>query len=487
MQSKLTLLFARSFSFFVLDKKRRAVFKTVNEAGEKIEIPIYCAHDKLVEIEEIKPNPKNPNQHPQEQVELLAHIIREQGWRAPVTVSTLSGYVVRGHGRLLAAKLLGCTHVPVDYQEYKDEAEELADLVADNRLAELADMDSIMLAQIFKELELSALDMDLTGYAEEDRDEIMQALLAEELNLEEADKNIPKVTETSVTRPGDIWILGKHRLICGDSTKAATYSKLMQNELAQLIITDPPYNVDYEGAAGKIMNDSMDSTAFRAFLHDMYTSAAAVTKNGAAAYIFHADGEGVAFREEFTNAGFQLKQCLIWVKNSFVLGRQDYQWRHEPILYGWKGGAAHYFTEARNLSTVMDESGRPEFDNMTREELIELLNIIYDSVDSEETTVLYCDKPLKNAEHPTMKPTALIARLVENSSRAGWIVLDPFGGSGSTLIACEATGRRGRLIELDPQFCDVIVKRYMHVTCKRDVTLERAGKSIHVAATGILD
>ena len=235
------------------------------------------------------------------------------------------------------------------------------------------------------------------------------------------------------------------------------------------------------------MNDSMDSDSFRHFLADMYSAAAAVTEAGAGAYIFHADSEGVAFREEFQRAGFLLKQCLVWVKNSFVLGRQDYQWRHEPILYGWKDGAAHYFTEQRNLSTVIDESGRPEVDSMSREEMAELLSMIYDEVDLMQTTVLYCDKPLRNAEHPTMKPTSLIAKLVENSSRPGWVVLDMFGGSGSTLIACEATGRKARMIELDPKFCDVIVKRYVAVTEKRDIVLVRDGENIPAEGTGILD
>lgn len=177
----------------------------------------------------------------------------------------------------------------------------------------------------------------------------------------------------------------------------------------------------------------------------------------------------------------------MWVKNALVLGRQDYQWRHEPVLYGWRPGAAHYFTERRDLSTVIDESGRPNVDELTREELQELLSLIYDEVDMIDTTVLYCDKPLKNAEHPTMKPTKLVARLIENSSKPGWIVLDPFGGSGSTLIAAEATGRVARLIELDPKFVDVIVKRYVKTTGKRDITLLRDGKKIAVDSTGILD
>lgn len=345
-------------------------------------------------------------------------------------------------------------------------------------------MDNAMLKDIFATINDSDISARLTGYTEDDLAEIMQNIDFDAIDLEKADKEIPEPPAEPFTRPGDVWNLGPHRLICGDSTKRDTYAVLMQGDLARLIVTDPPYNVDYEGNAGKIMNDSMDSASFRAFLHDMYSAAAAVTAAGAGVYVFHADGEGVAFREELQRAGFLLKQCLVWVKNSFVLGRQDYQWRHEPILYGWKDGAAHYFTDRRNLSTVFDESGRPDVDNMTRDELAELISLLYDELDQEETTVLYCDKPLKNADHPTMKPTALIARLVENSSKRDWIVLDPFGGSGSTLIACEATGRHARLIELDPKFCDVIVKRYIAATGKKDVTLIRDGKGMPIEKAG---
>lgn len=359
--------------------------------------------------------------------------------------------------------------------------------MADNRIAEMAEMDEKMLREVFSVISEADISADLTGYSADDLSDIFKDVKLDDIDFDEADENIPEVPEEPFTKEGDIWQLGPHRLICGDSTKQSTYENLMQGELARLIVTDPPYNVDYEGSAGKIMNDSMDSTSFRAFLRDMYRAAASVTADGAGIYVFHADGEGVAFREELQGAGFLLKQCLVWVKNSFVLGRQDYQWRHEPVLYGWKDGAAHYFTEQRNLSTVIDESGRPDIDSLSREEMAELLEWFYDEADSINTTVLYCDKPLKNAEHPTMKPTALIARLVENSSKSGWVVLDPFGGSGSTLIACEGTGRTARLIELDPKFCDVIVKRYVATTEKRDVTLIRKGVEVDIEQIDILN
>ena len=349
-------------------------------------------------------------------------------------------------------------------------------------------MDAQALAEVFSKLDESDIDISLSGYDADAIERIMVELPTDHnIDMDEADENVPDIPLTPVTRTGDLWKLGNHRLVCGDSTQHGTYAMLMQGELAQLIVTDPPYNVNYEGAAGKIQNDNMESAVFRAFLRDMYTAAAAVTENGSAAYIFHADSEGVAFREEYQNAGFLLKQCLIWVKNNFVLGRQDYQWRHEPILYGWKAGASHYFTEDRSISTVFDNHKRPDFGGMSRDELVEFIELIYDGADELPASILYFDKPTRNTEHPTMKPTALIGRLIENSSRHGWIVLDPFGGSGSTLIACEALGRKARTIELDPRFADVIVRRYIQTTGKRDVVLVRDGVEIPIEVTGILN
>lgn len=442
-------------------------------------IPVYCAFDEILDIERVQPNPQNPNQHSEEQIALLSKMIRVQGWRAPVTISTRSGLVVRGHGRLMAAQQAGCTQVPVDYQSYVDEASELADLVADNRIAELAQMDAQMLADIFHNL--SDIDLELTGFTQDALRDIL--VNPEQIDVEAADKKIPKAQGKPFSQLGDIWQLGRHRLICGDSTKPLTYKKLMQDERAQMILTDPPYNVDYEGSAGKIQNDCMSKEQFRQFLLAMYQCAAAVACEGAAIYVFYSDKETFAFRQGLEEAGFQFKQCLIWVKNTFVLGRQDYQWRHEPILYGWKAGGAHYFTEARNLSTVLDDTERPDFDAMEREELVEYVEAFYDMWNEARTSTLYCDKPARNAEHPTMKPTALIAKLIENSSKRDWIVLDPFGGSGPTLVACEAEGRIARVIEIDPKFCDVIVKRYLQLTGKQDVFCLRHGMKIPVQET----
>lgn len=428
-------------------------------------------------------NPRKRLRPGDDEYERLKRSIETFGYVDPIIINT-DGTVMGGHQRLFVLQDLGFTEADVSVVDLS-KADEKALNIALNKIA--GEWDEEKLAAIFAELDASDYDLTLTGFGRDELEEIMLDGDEDRIDLDKADEIMPEPPEDPVTRPGDVWIMGRHRLICGDSTKEETYATLMQGELAQLIVTDPPYNVDYEGVAGKIMNDSMDADSFRAFLTDMYSAAASVTAPGAGAYIFHADSEGVAFREEFERAGFLLKQCLIWVKNSFVLGRQDYQWRHEPILYGWKDGAAHYFTEQRNLSTVIDESGRPDVESMSRDEMAELLSMIYDEVDLMSTTILYCDKPLRNAEHPTMKPTALICKLVENSSKPGWVVMDMFGGSGSTLIACEATGRAARLIELDPKFCDVIVRRYMDVTEKRDVVLMRDGVEIPVESTGILD
>lgn len=428
-------------------------------------------------------NPRKRLKPGDDEYESLKRSIEVFGYVDPIIINT-DGTVIGGHQRLNVLRDLGYSEVDVAVVDL-NKSDEKALNIALNKIA--GEWDTEKLAALLSELDVEGYLIENTGFQRDELAELNISLHNDEVDMEKADEDIPEPQVVHFSCEGDVWNIGRHRLVCGDSTKPATYAALMQGELARLIVTDPPYNVDYEGGAGKIMNDSMDDASFRAFLYDMYSAAADVTAEGASAYIFHADSEGVVFREEFQRAGFLLKQCLIWVKNSFVLGRQDYQWRHEPILYGWKDGAAHYFTEQRNISTVFDESGRPDIDSMSRDEMAELLSMIYDEVDMAQTTILYCDKPLRNAEHPTMKPTTLVAKLIENSSREGWIVLDPFGGSGSTLIAAEATGRAARLIELDPKFVDVIVRRYVQVTGKTDVVLIRNGKEIPVTETGILN
>lgn len=410
------------------------------------DVKVYCSHNKIVKLTELKQNPKNPNTHPERQLELLGKIIKVQGWRNPITVSIKSGYIVRGHGRLLAAMYEGLTEAPVDYQYYETEEEEIADLVADNRIAELAEIDKSILNDILSDIDFENFDASLTGYSLTEIQELKDAFsdIDDLLNEKDADE-IPEPQEKHFSKLGDKWILGNHILVCGDSTKEEYYKLLLDDDCVDMIITDPPYNVDYEGAAGKIKNDSMASDDFKCFLDKVFINIHNYTKPGGAIYVWHADTESVNFRTAFSESGFLHKETLIWVKNTFVMGRQDYHWKHEPCLYGWKDGAAHYFIDDRTQSTIFEYA-----------------------------------KPAKSELHPTMKPVDLFQKQIENSSRVNEIVLDTFGGSGTTLIACEKAKRKARLIEFDPKFVDVIVKRYLDFTGKKDIKCIRDDKEIDI-------
>lgn len=393
-------------------------------------MPIYCAFDEVVKLEDLKPNPHNPNTHPQEQIELLAEIYNKTGIRAAITVSRLSGYIVKGHGRLLAAQYAGFESFPIEYQEFADLEEETAALLADNKIAEFAQIDNKILAELVEELDFENFDIGATGYSKDEFDDILQSLdeaAGEELNGDVDD--VPEDVETRC-KSGDIWQLGKHRLMCGDSTILSDVEKLMNGVSANMLLTDPPYNVDYEGGSGlKIQNDNMEDAQFKQFLCDAFTAADAVMNDGAVFYIWHADSEGFNFRAACNEIGWQVRQCLIWNKNSMVMGRQDYHWKHEPCLYGWKAGAAHLWTSDRTQTTVID-----------------------------------WDKPTRSGEHPTMKPVGLFDYQIQNNTRTGDVVLDLFGGSGTTLIACEQNKRIAYLMELDPHYCDVILTRWETLT-----------------------
>lgn len=439
-------------------------------------IPVYSAFDELVNIEALRPNPENPNTHSPEQIAVLAEIIKKAGWRNSITVSTLSGLIVKGHGRLLAAQHAGLEQIPVEYQHYDSEADEMGDLVADNRLAELAEMDRQKLAAIFAKLDLEHIP--LTGYSVEEASDLQGLLNDIDINAQSAESAVPPADfdNEPITQPGDIWILGKHKLICGDSTKEETYTALMGDELAKLIVTDPPYNVDYTGgtpAALKIKNDNLPDSEFRQFLTDAFSNMAKYGAPGAAVYIWHADTEGFNFRMAMLAAGIPLKQCLVWVKNSLVLGRQDYHWRHEPCLYGWLPGGSHYFIDDRTQTTVQEETAL-ELDKLKKHELKALIEKHLQQ--ALPSTVLQEKKPERADLHPTMKPIKLITRLITNSSKRGWVILDPFTGSGTTLITAELTGRIARCIELDPYYCDVIVRRYIETFTPDTVQCLRNGK-----------
>lgn len=264
--------------------------------------------------------------------------------------------------------------------------------------------------------------------------------------------------------PGDIWMLGRHRLMCGDSTKEADVAKLMGGEQADLLLTDPPYNVDYQGGTKdkmKIANDNMDDVAFVGFLTAAFNCAIQAMRPGAVFYVWHADSKGFEFRTALKDVGLTLRETLIWVKNALVLGRQDYQWKHEPCLYGWKDGAAHYFTEDRAQSTVIEDAAI-DYSKLKKDELLKIvLELTSDKI---PTTVIYENKPTKNDIHPTMKPVKLMARLIRNSTRPKELVLDLFGGSGSTMIAAEQIDRRCFMMEFDPKYCDAILARWEKLT-----------------------
>ena len=407
--------------------------KNNNEARHFIDgVSVFCAFDEVVEINKLKENPRNPNTHPSVQIDLLAQIIKKTGWRAPITVSNLSGFIVKGHGRLQAAKAAGFKHCPVEYQNFSDEEEEMAALLADNKLAELAEIDVEKLTEIFKDYEFE--DLSLTGYSQEEFDELVDVF--EEAELLGDPDEVPEEVETRC-KLGDIWKLGNHRLMCGDSTIITDVEKLMNGMRADLFLTDPPYNVNYEGKTKdklKIENDKMNDGNFRQFLQDAFSAADIVMKEGAVFYIWHADSEGYNFRGACKDVGWTVRQCLIWNKNSMVMGRQDYHWKHEPCLYGWKDGASHLWASDRKQTTVID-----------------------------------FNKPQRNGEHPTMKPVGLFDYQIKNNTKGGDIVLDLFGGSGTTLIACEQNKRVGYLMELDPHYCDVIITRWETLTGQKAV------------------
>lgn len=388
---------------------------------------------QIIKTEELKMaayNPRKELTEKDQEYQKIKNSINEFGFVNPLIINK-DMTVIGGHQRLKVLQELGYTSVECVIVDL-DKQNEKALNIALNKIS--GDWDTEKLESLLQELQLEDFDVSLTGFGSDEVDDILSDLVETKEDDFDVDQAVNEIEEP-VTKVGDIWILGRHRLMCGDSTQKEDVMRLMNNLDADMILTDPPYNVDYEGKtqdALKIVNDKMDNNEFYNFLHIAFKNLYDFTKEGGCIYVFHADTEGLNFRNAFINAGFKLAECLIWVKNTFVMGRQDYQWKHEPILYGWKEGAAHYFINDRTQSTIL------EF-----------------------------DKPTRNAEHPTMKPIDLLVRLIKNSSKENNIILDLFGGSGSTLIAAEQTNRISYLMELDPKYCDVIVKRWEALTGKK--------------------
>jgi DNA modification methylase len=391
---------------------------------------------KKVEVEKLIPYVRNSRTHSDAQVAQIAASIKEFGWTNPILVDGENG-IIAGHGRLLAARKLGAKEVPVIELSHLTESQKRAYVIADNQLAMNAGWDTSMLTLELADLKESEFDLDLIGFDAKELEKLLEPEQVDGLTDEDA---VPDAPEEPKTKLGDIYQLGNHRLMCGDSTSIADIETLCGGQLVDMWLTDPPYNVAYEGSNGlKIQNDNMADDQFRQFLRDSYVAADAVMKPGAVFYIWHADLEGYNFRGAAKDAGWVVRQCLIWKKSSLVMGRQDYHWRHEPCLYGWKEGAGHLWAS-----------------------------------DRKQTTILEFDKPSRNGEHPTMKPVDLFAYQMLNNTKGGDIVLDSFGGSGTTMIAAEKHGRHSRLMELDPKYCDVIVKRWEDFTGKKAVLLTEA-------------
>jgi len=429
---------------------------------------------KLNELVAADYNPRKALIPEDSEYQKIKRSIEEFGYVDPIIINE-DGTIIGGHQRCTVLKDLGYEEVDVVVVSL-DKQREKALNIALNKIT--GEWDELKLKDLLLDLDLGNYDISLTGFEQEDLAELVDNLTVEPEAMDD-DFDGEAVLEDIVepkTKLGDVWKLGRHRLMCGDSTSQEDVATLMKGEMADLIITDPPYNVNYGDKAemldtylqkghrnnSRIKNDNMDNESFYSFMLQIYQSAYEFMRDGAAIYVFHAESTGHIFRQAFLDAGLKLAQCLIWEKNAFVLGRQDYQWRHEPCLYGWKEGAAHYFISDRTQDTVILEDD-VDFESMKKADLIAYIEDMHRKY-KDQTSVIYENKPTRNDIHPTMKPVTLIGRLMSNSSKSGWNVLDLFGGSGSTLMAAEQLGRTAFLMELDEKFCDVIVKRWEEYT-----------------------
>ena len=385
----------------------------------------------MTSIKDLKHDHKNARKRTDRSAALIAESLKRYGAARSIVIDE-DGRILAGNGTVEGARKAGISKLRIIEAEGDEliavrraglsEDEKVGLALADNRSSDLSEWDNEMLRQLSEE-------HDLTPWFEDD--ELLAEVLEPEKGKTDPD-DVPEAPAEPITKPGDLWILGNHRLLCGDSTDTVALERLMDGGNADLWLTDPPYNVSYEGKtkdALTIKNDSMKDGEFRQFLHDVYVAANCFLRPGAVFYIWHADSEGYNFRGAANDVGWKVRQCLIWLKSCMVMGRQDYQWKHEPCLYGWTEGAAHYWGS-----------------------------------DRKQTTILEFDKPRRNGEHPTMKPVELFQYQMENSTKQGDVVLDSFGGSGTTMIAAERIHRKARLMELDPAYCDVIVKRWEDFT-----------------------
>lgn len=421
-----------------------------------------------IAIDEIKIYENNPRKNDQA-VEGVKKSIKEFGFKVPMII-TSDKVIIAGHTRLKAAQHLGYKEVPCVIADDLTEDQIRAFRIADNKTAETAEWDFELL-----KAELEGLEDMFTGFDEAE----MQEMFGEEVEVEEDDYEIIPPEEPKA-KLGDIYKLGNHRLMCGDSTQQDDVDKLMAKTVVDLVVTDPPYNVDYGSKAQAInqygynfsdrhiKNDYMPEYQFIEFLDKSFKNMSKYLKPGGVFYIWHASTTIFEFETALRYNNLKTRQQLIWNKNAIVLSRQDYHWKHEPVLYGWKEGAGHYFVDDRTQATVIEDM-KPKYKSMKKEELVKLLDEIYS--DKMSTTILNEDKPSISEEHPTMKPLKLLARLIKNSSKQEEIVQDLFGGSGSTLMACEQLNRKCYTMELDPKYVDVIIDRWEQYTGEKAVKL----------------
>lgn len=395
----------------------------------------------LADIGTLIPYARNSRTHTDAQVAQVAASIKEFGFLNPVIIAA-DNTILAGHARVLAARKLGLDKVPCIKAENLTEAQKRAYIIADNKLSLNAGWDEELLAVEISDLKDESFDLSILGF---DDSELSKLLSPSGENIKDDDFDIDaELEKPTITKEGDIWKLGRHRVMCGDSTLPQNYEILMEGRLANLVVTDPPYNVDYEGSAGKIKNDHMGNEAFHTFLLAAFNRMNENMASDASIYVFHSDTEGLNFRSAFDEAGFHLSGCCIWKKSSLMIGYSPYQWQHEPCLFGWKKNGKHRWYSDRKQSTIW------EF-----------------------------NKPTKNDLHPTMKPVPLIAYCIKNSSMTNTLVLDPFLGSGTTLVACQQSDRSCFGLELDPKYCDAIVSRYVStVGSSEGITVERNGMTL---------
>lgn len=398
---------------------------------------------EYIALAELKRYERNARTHSAGQIAQIVASMEEFGFTNPVLIDE-GNTLIAGHGRIAAAEQIGMTEIPAIRLAGLSEAQKKALRIADNSLALNAGWDLDLLAQELHDLELEDFGLSVLGFDDQFMDGLLDGSLLSDDEQAEDEEPTPEPPEDAVSAPGDVWLMGRHRLMCGDATSFESVETLTEGQQVDLLLTDPPYNVNYTGGTAEAMtiqNDNLTDREFRQFLRDAFSTADAAMRPGAAFYVWHADSESYNVRGAALEVGWQVRQCLIWNKNSLVLGRQDYHWKHEPCLYGWKAGAAHYWGSDRCQSTVLD-----------------------------------FNRPTRSAEHPTMKPVSLVEYQIRNSSRRGETVLDLFGGSGTTLIGCENAGRTARLMEMDPRYCDVIIRRWQNQTGQA-ATLQQTGQT----------